>query len=369
MSANYAARHAIWCERLATVSRAPLALAPDFPAVARRWEAWWRFEADRPLLVAAVPKRLDIRWDKAFDLLEKPAEWLNVRRLQVENLHWVDATVPSIRVDLGPVVTGAFLGAPLHFAAAEQTSWESPIIEDWDDSAVPDPDPENHWLKVALALARVTAADAAGRYLVSMPDLSGAVDVLANMRGTERLLMDLYDHAEEVERAAERVVPAWKLAFAALYEEITAAGAAVTSWLHAWSDVPYTVPTCDFNFMLSPAQFRRFCLPSLVLQAQLAGRCLFHLDGPGASRHAEALAAEPAITAIQYTPGAGTPSALAKVEMLRMLQAARKPLVVCCPKSEVSALVDLLDHRGVVLIPEGIASPAEADDLVGLIER
>ena len=78
-------------------------------------------------------------------------------------------------------------------------------------------------------------------------------------------------------------------------------------WLGCWSPVPYTLPTCDFNYMISPAQFAEFCLPSLREQARRAGRCVFHLDGPGASRHAPALAAEPAITAIQYTPGAGTP--------------------------------------------------------------
>ena len=126
--AGWSGRRDEWSRQLAALAARPLAHCPEFPAQARRWEAWWRFEADRPLLVAAAPKRGDIRWDKAFDLLTQPAAWLEVRRRQMECRHWVDATVPCIRVELGPVVTGALLGAPLQFAAAEDTSWQTPII-------------------------------------------------------------------------------------------------------------------------------------------------------------------------------------------------------------------------------------------------
>ena len=60
---------------------------------------------------------------------------------------------------------------------------------------------------------------------------------------------------------------------------------------------------------ISPTDFVEVCLPSLHEQARRAGRAVYHLDG--APRHARALAEDSAITAIQYTPGDGTPSALA----------------------------------------------------------
>ena len=58
-----------WREGLEAIAAGPLEFQPDFPALARRWEAWWAFESPRPLLIASVPGRPDIRHDKAFDIL------------------------------------------------------------------------------------------------------------------------------------------------------------------------------------------------------------------------------------------------------------------------------------------------------------
>ena len=105
-------------------------------------------------------------------------------------------------------------------------------------------------------------------------------------------------------------------------------------------------------------------MPSLKVEALRAGLCVFHLDGPDASRHAQALVEEPAITAVQYTPGAGTPSALAKLPMLEMIQKAGKPIYIVCPKTEVEELADRLDPKGLVLAPDDIETPGEADELL-----
>jgi hypothetical protein len=355
-----------WKKTLRELGAKPLALKPDFPEVARRWEAWWACRNDRPLLVAAASRGAKIRWGKAFDLLEKPREWLEVRRRQVESIHWAGDAVPSVRVDLGPVSMAAYLGAPLALSEEEQTTWQTPIIEDWARLPSFELDRANRWFRAALELARLTAEDARGRYAVCLPDLTGAMDVLANLRGPERLCMDLLENGEPVLAAAAKAVDAWEGAFVAFHDAILGAGAGILQWLGCWSPVPYTLPTCDFNFMISPAQFAEFCLPSLREQARRAGRCVLHVDGPGASRHAPALAKEPLITALQYTPGAGTPSALAKLEMLKMLQAAGKPIFVSCPVEEVPELLRKLDPRGLCLGPSGIKSPAHADEVAAM---
>jgi len=361
-----AGRRAAWCRQLAEIASKPLATCPKFPQIARRWEAWWRFEADRPLLVGTVATPADIRWDKAFDLLDDPECWLAVRKAQLAHQHSIGDTVPSIRADLGPVAPAAFLGAGVRFSRQDNTTWQSPIIEDWSDGLA-ELDLASPWLLALLAVARRTAADAAGKHLLSMPDLSGAMDIVVNLRGTERVLTDLYDAPQAVLSAVETAVEAWEKSFVLFYDAALSRGAGLTTWLYAWSNEPYTVPTCDFNAMLGPKQFAEFCLPSLVEQARRAGRCLFHLDGPDAARHAEALAAEEAITAVQYTPGAGTPSAVARLDMLRMLQSAGKPLFLFCPVEEVPTLIDGLDSRGLVLCPLGVQSPQHADELVRMV--
>ena len=361
-----AERRTSWQKTLQEIGTQPLAFKPDFPEVAARWEAWWACRNDRPLLAAACRKEAKIRWGKAFDLVEKPREWLAVRRTQVENIHWAGDAIPNVRVDLGPVSTAAYLGAPLMLSEEEQTTWQTPSIEDWRQAPSFAFDPSNRWFRAVVELMRVTAEDARGRYAVCLPDLTGAMDVLSNMRGPDRLCMDLLENGPKVVASAAKVVEAWESSFTAFHDVVLGAGAGIFQWLGCWSFAPYTLPTCDFNFMISPAQFAEFCLPSLREQARRAGRCVFHMDGPGASRHAAALAAEPLITAIQYTPGAGTPSALAKLEMLRTLQQAGKPIVVFVPAEEVPELLKKLDPKGLCLLPEGIRSPAHADELAAM---
>lgn len=360
-SSNIDACREQWTRTLREIASESLDLCPDFPAVTERWEAWWRFEADRPLLCATVHGEGFPGGGKCYDLLADFDRWLAKRRSQVEHITWYDAAIPNLRVELGPVAMAAFIGCPLHLAPEEDTTWQEPILADWNDQTAFELDPDNPWVRLAIDLTRVIAKDAAGRYVVTLPDLTGSIDTLANMRGPENLLLDLYDYPERVKAAVDRLVDAWETVFSSLYDTVLSAGAGTMQWLLAWSNTPYTLPTCDFSFSIGSEQFKEFCLPSLTEQARRAGRCLFHLDGEGASKHAEALAATPEISAVQYTPNANAPSALAKLEMFKMLQEAGKPIMVIAPLEELPALVDELDPRGVAFYCPALHDRAAAE--------
>ncbi|MFP4382675.1 MAG: hypothetical protein ACLFST_00180 [Spirochaetia bacterium] len=355
-------------DRLKYISKQNLYYREDFPDAASRWEAWWNFQSDRHLLVAALPNEKNIRRDKCFDLLENPEEWLALRKRQLENTYFLDQTIPGIRVDLGPVATGAFLGAPLHFAGEEQTSWQNPVWDRLADAEPPVLEQDNKWYRLTRKLCDLTASDARGSYVVVLPDLGGAADILANLRGAEGLLLDLYDNPEKVLKLQEALVDRWESVFFDLYGRITEKGTGVVCWHQAWSEKPYTVPSCDFNYMVGPEHFKELILPSLRDQAKRAGRCSYHLDGPGASVHAESLAGAEEIDVIQYTPGAGTPSAMAKIEMYKMIQERGKPVIVMSPAEEVPQLVKELDPRGTVIFPEGLKSRSEADELLEMVK-
>jgi hypothetical protein len=365
------AEHAVcWHEALQRIQEQPLTCCAAFPSVARRWREWWTFRADRPLLLAQAPKVAGIRWDKAFDLIDRPDEWVAVQRRKIASTHYVGEALPFARIDIGPVATAAFLGAPLHLAAAEQTSWQMPTVDAWPHPMRLETESADTWLGKVLRLIACTAADARGAYLVGLPDLTGAIDVLANMRTPEKLCLDLFERRAAVLAAAEEVVTAWESVFVRMYDTVLGAGAGITQWICCWADVPFTVPTCDFNALIGPSDFDAVCLPSLAEQARRAGRCVFHLDGPAAARHAPALAETPEITAVQYTPGAGTPSVLAMLPMFRMLQAHRKPLFIETPFEEAQALAGELDPAGLAIrVASGIETPAQADALFEWRER
>ena len=337
---------------------------PRFAEKAARWEAWWNCSADRPLLIGSAPLGPAARRRKPFELVEQPGAWLDAERERLAATRFLDQSVPHIRVDFGPVLTAAFLGAELQFALEENTSWQQPVPSVYETDLTISR--TNRWLRACLALCKVTAADAAGDYLVSLPDLSAATDILANLRGSEALLMDLYDSPAAVSQALPRLVDAWEYAYTEITGRIVKAGAGATSWLHAWSEIPYTVPTCDFNAMIGPDHFAEFALPYLEDQGQRAGRCLFHLDGYDAARHAPALARS-SIDAIQFTPGAGSPGALPQIPMFRMLQEAGKPVLIICTASEVPTLMQELDPSATTLFVEHIADAAAAEELEEMV--
>ncbi|PTX94618.1 hypothetical protein [Opitutus sp. ER46] len=363
MTPSTSTRHGGWTALQQAVGAGPLEYCPRLPEIAARWERWWRFSAERPLLIASAPTRPAGYRGKAFHLLHDPERWLAKQRAELETTHYVADTLPRIRADIGPVAIAAFLGAPLTVSEAEQTTWQQPIFSDWEHSPTFAYDPENPWLQRVLALLRALADDARGRYVVCTPDLTGAIDTLVNLRGPAELCLDLFDHREAVIAASLRIMEAWEQIYGVIMDTVLDRGAAITQWLAPWSDRPFTIPTCDFTALIGHDDFVECCLPSLRRQAEIAGRMLFHLDGPQAARHAPTLAAEPGITAIQYTPGAGTPSALAKLDLLRRIQAAGKPVLVITPKAEVARLARQLDRRGLAMLVEDPLTPAEADEL------
>ena len=353
-----------WQDQLKQISSQPLMYSPAFPEIAQRWENWWNGNSAQPLILTQLGTGSDIRWDKAFDLLDRPDEWLQVRRRQVEETVHFGEALPSVRVDFGPVALAAYLGAPLHFAQDVQTTWQDPIIESWNEPFPIAVDWNNHWLKQTLEFLDLLAEDAQGNYLVCLPDLTGAIDAIANMRGPAELCLDLFESREEIKATARRVVDAWEQVYARAYETILARGAGPIQWVTSWSNTPYTLPTCDFNALIGPRDFQEICLPALADQARRAGRCVFHLDGPDAARHAKALGEDPDITAIQFTPGTGTPSALAQLPMFQMLQEHGKSLFLEVEAHEVRKLATKLSPRAVAYRVSDLKTTADAEALV-----
>ena len=82
-----ASRRSSWQDSLTAIQSEPLTFCPSFPEIALKWNDWWACESERPLIVVQGAKTDKIRWDKAFDLLEQPEEWLRLRRRQVEETY------------------------------------------------------------------------------------------------------------------------------------------------------------------------------------------------------------------------------------------------------------------------------------------
>lgn len=358
-----------WSLSLHRVSSSGLQLCPQFPVLARRHEAWWNHDLlDRPLFLGTANTNPSQAITRRLELLHDPDAWLAAKQADMRQTQYVGDALPNIRVDFGPVMLGGLLGGAVWFES--DTTWtEAFIKDDWSNApggCIPDDGP--WWNLLRLLLARV-AEDAAGRYLLCTPDLGGSADLMLNLRGSSQLCVDVVDQPQRVRAAIDAVYPAWRRAFCELYRIATAAGAGLIHWLGLWSDVPYMIPACDFSFMIGPEAFERVCLPDIARQAATVGRAVFHLDGPGAARHIDALLEVPHIQAVQFTPGSGAPSALPWVEMFRKIQQKGRSVLIVAPAEEVMQLCDALNPRGLAFLVYDSPRQAITDAFYGMCQR
>jgi len=358
-----------WSKRLREIASTPLLFCEDFPRIAKRYEAWWNQEVlDRPVFAAAVPLDPAGTLPSRLELLDHPEEWFEATLADMKATRWIGDALPNIRVNFGPVMLGGLLGADTEFGAG--TTWTHAFIrDDWSNAPDWDIREDTRFWKLLVRLMRMVSEDASGRYLVRTPDLGGSADVLLNLRGSGELCVDVLEKPDVVRAAVDAIYPSWRKGFTELYRVALSHGAGLIHWIGMWSDESYMIPACDFGYLIGPQPFERVFLADIARQAATAGRAVFHLDGPGSTRHLDALLDIPEMRAIQYVPGAGTPSALPWVDMLRRIQDRGRSLVVCCEPSEVLRLCEVLKPEGLMFTPAGGDGWDRIDDVFAAFSR
>ena len=353
-----------WTERLSAAASQPLTYCPNFPEITRRYEAWWnQATPDRPILMASANKNPARPINRRLDLIDDPEAWYAAKLEDLKQQHFVGDTIPTIRADFGAVLQGGLYGGFRESSA--DTAWTHPFIDD-DWSNTPDwrsPDPNNEWWIRMQALLSRAAQDAAGNYVVCTPDIGSTADTLITLRGSTKLAYDLVDRPEVIDAAVQEMYFGWRAAFSELYRQTVDLGAPMIHFFGIWSDRPYGLMACDFNALIGPTHFEEMFLADIARQAETAGRAFFHLDGPGAAKHIDALLTVPGLQAIQFTPGAGWPSALAWVDMFKKIQASGRSVLAICPADELLELCDALDPASLAIIIDDALTPAELDDL------
>ncbi len=346
----------------------------DWRRVQERYEAWWDGAVlDRiPISVHAPkyhlpdppipPERLRSHWTDPEVVMARQREVLAAT-------YYGGDAFPILRPVAGGMVAvlAAFLGAPLHILN-RQTTYTDPIITDWSDRPRFRFDPANQWWQTVSRLLEAGAAEAPGLGYVSIPDLNGPGEILARLRGTAPLAVDLIDEPEEVLAAMPEMNQAWYRYWQACHGIIHQHVGGYVFWMGLWSELPATDLQTDFSIMISKPMFDRFFLPYIEEQTRLVERTVYHLDGPGAVRHLESLLDLPRLNAIQWVPGAGAPTMSRWLPLLRRIQARGTGLCLSCEPTEVETLSAELEPEGLFLSTNA-ATPEEADALVAIAAR
>ena len=328
---------------------------PNLEETKKRYINWWNHKgivlnmwehfqegvtphADVPM--PAAPKDLNQKW---FD-----PQW------RADYLDWYVAhsslmadMLPVANTQLGPGSLAAILGGV--FEGGEDTIWIHPDPNFSDDLRF-DPNHPNYLLHKELLKA--CKAKAQGHYYVGMPDLMEGMDVLAAMKGTDRVLLDTVMQPEVLERQMQQINDIYFKVFDELYDIIREGDEMAFCYFSSWAPGKMTKLQSDISTMISVDDYRRFVQPFIREQCQKIDYTLYHLDGVGAMHHLPALLEIEELNAIQWTPGVGEPQGGSPkwYDLYKKILAGGKSIMACwVTLDELKPLLDNIGGDGVHL--------------------
>lgn len=249
--------------------------------------------ADIPMPPA--PKDLNQKW---FDPQWRAA-WLD---WYVSHSSLMADMLPVANTQLGPGSLAAILGGV--FEGGEDTIWIHPD-PNYTDDIVFNPNHPNYLLHKQLLKACKQKAQ--GHYYVGMPDLMEGLDVLAAIKGTDKVLLDTVMQPEVLEHQMQQINDIYFKVFNELYDIIREGDEMAFCYFSSWAPGKMSKLQSDISTMISVDDYRRFVQPFIREQCQKIDYTLYHLDGVGAMHHLDALLEIKELNAIQWTPGVGEP--------------------------------------------------------------
>ena len=292
------------------------------------------------VLMPKAPKDLNQKW---FD-----AKW------RADYLDWYVAhsslkadMLPVANTQLGPGSLAAILGGV--FEGGEDTIWIHPN-PNYTDEITFDENNAN-WL-LHKELLKACKAKAKGNYYVGMPDLMEGMDVLAAIKGTDKVLLDTVMQPEILEKQMQQINDIYFRVFDELYDIIREGDEMAFCYFSAWAPGKMAKLQCDISTMINEDDYRRFALPFLREQCQKIDYTLYHLDGVGAQHHLPALLEIKELNAIQWTPGVGEPQGGSPkwYDLYRRILNAGKSIMACwVTLDELRPLLENIGTDGVHL--------------------
>ena len=285
----------------------------DWARVERDTMRWWAGDLERPLVYMAVSDLANEsrRYSYLSNYpLSMPAEEIIDRMAPLlESTHFYADSFPWWWVNFGPGIAAGYLGAKVNSVSEpSETVWFTPPADgDIQDLHLAF-DPENIWWQRTREITAAIVERWQGKVAASMTDLGGNLDILASFRDTQRLLVELIDQPDEVERLAKQITRLWLRYYDELDAIIRPACRGSSCWTPIWSTGKTYMLQCDFSYMISPRMFERFVAPDLSEICDHLDHGFYHLDGKGEIPHLDLLLSIKRLRGIQWISGDGQPS-------------------------------------------------------------
>ncbi len=216
------------------------------------------------------------------------------------------------------------------------------------------------WWNIISDSARAVKHMAGGKYFTGLPAICPNLDVLAEIRGTENLMMDMVLNPEWVHSKLEEIQNVFEEIYTELYHIIKEEdGSSVMGYFMVWAPGRVCLAQCDTAAMISPGMFEEFVIPYTRRQCDFQDFSIYHVDGPMALKTVDPLLEIESLDAVEFTPGPNVPAGGDPYwyDLYKKIRKAGK----CVQAVEVkpSQIVPLIDAVG----PEGLYIHVDCYDL------
>lgn len=306
--------------------------ADRWQAVKKRYGAWWKGELERPLIPLIVrdrdpgrpqPDAPMLKQSTCADLSVSADQLIDRIDYELSCCSFFGDAFPFFGMAcFGPGVLAAFLGAKLDNSTG-RVWFHAPDERDIRDLHFTF-NPDNVWFRRVSDIYAAGMKRWQGQVLMGMTDMGGILDVLSTFRPSDKLLLDLYDHPEEVTRLSGELHEAWFQCYEALNNTLQPHNPGYSDWSGIYSDRPSYVPQCDFCYMIGPEMFDDLVKPELAATCARLPNTIYHLDGTGQLPHLDSLLTIDPLKAVQWVPGTGKPDCANWPDVYGKIQAAGK---------------------------------------------
>ncbi len=284
----------------------------NWPETQEKWRSYWkRQNVGRPLMRVVAQVENPAPLPEAFVPANPTEKYTDAAKLVgryrhfCENHEFLAESFPNLSVDFGPGSVAAYIGSDIVFH--DDTVWFTEVLADLDDLEEAEPfvfDPENAWFKKHLALVEECKTLAQGDFPICIPDLMENIDVIASLRGAETTIFDMIDSPEEMTARIQQISDIYFEYYNRFYDIVKMQDdSSIYTVFQIWGEGKSAKLQCDFSALMSPQNFRDFIQQPLRAQAQQLDNVIYHLDGPDAIKHLDAVMEIEEIDALQWTSG------------------------------------------------------------------
>ena len=344
---------------------------PDFEEAAGFWEDFWNGENTRPAVSAVFPKPgvTPVERPNTYALLpgRDPDPVIDQLLAWASTHEFLAEAIPLYYLEFAAAHTAAVLGADLVFTEAEPGGWAVPFVQDLHSAEIRF-QRDGIWWRRTVELAEALRERCDGKILIASPTLAANLDALAAIHGSRNLLLAMMDNPDAVHRALVQIDQAHGEILNAFSELLDYPRYGCISRHGMYSRGRVNVPQCDFSCMISTDLYRGFAVPYLTREMQRLDAAEYHLDGPGALRHLEALCEIEELDVVQWQPGAGNAEAQDWTWLHDRIDSLGKGQLLGGTAAEVEALWQKYESKK-LFFRLSAGSRAEVEDCLAELER